>query len=265
MKVRIASAVGLLSLLALAACGSTGRSDGKDATAESRADAPAESRADALPESVDASLGQPDGQADAAASVDADAAPEAGTEAHADAPVDVDAGLGADAAVAETHGDADAAAEVNLDADAGAIEAHADADDLPDGEVAMCGADVPGLSPPTCTSGCSQCIWLFAGPDNVCSCRTGATFTACRAFLFCVSYAFYRCMANSPPWRPGSACKGDCATEIAALAGTTDGAEIDRQLDDPKTLLGMAARQGYAFFQNTANGCGPYCGCQAAP
>jgi hypothetical protein len=201
------------------------------------------------------------------------------------------AGLHPDSGGAGSGGIGDAAADAPRDsardtdgaADGGSSEdASVDA-----GQVNMCpGTTIPGPLPAVfnCTSrgeNCGGCLEaLGGGGDTVCaSCSTDQSMSNCLALLACLGSEDFSCLSPgsggifSPSPASGSircfcsstSCSagidGPCATQAEAVAGTTDSAELLRQLQDPSTTIDRVAQEGLRFAGAGGGGCEMFCGC----
>jgi hypothetical protein len=203
-----------------------------------------------------------------------------------------DAGENADTTVADATDATDAAdvADVADVADAGAPTDAADASDGGDAGDSSDGADAAdGASGPdaACSvpsvgqisgfdcmsrpqSTCGQCLDALGGGDTACACLTGVTRTNCQALVRCLAPGFFTCFFRAPPDPIGLACycsdatcshgaDGQCAAAFHLVAGSSDPAELRRQLADPSTTVYRVAQEAKKFGSTAA--CGMYCGC----
>jgi hypothetical protein len=114
-------------------------------------------------------------------------------------------------------------------------------------------------------STCGDCL----GGETVCnSCSNDQTKASCQALLLCLGPGDFGCYFQSPA--NGVACycsdlscsrgaNGPCAAQFQAVAGTTDSAEILREIQDPSTTIYRVVQEGQRYAD--AVGCGMFCGC----
>ncbi len=187
------------------------------------------------------------------------------------------AGRGADAGAAGSGGTRDAASDTPLDdshhtdggEDSGASN---DADVDGDAAAGTCpGTGASGALPPSfncSTNGgnCGLCLQAIEGGETVCAtCSTAQLKSNCQALLTCLGRVFFVCVkggtcycsATDPTCSAGA--DGTCVAPIQALAGTTDTAEILRQIQDPSTIVGSVIKEAERFGGTAA--CDQYCGC----
>jgi len=90
--------------------------------------------------------------------------------------------------------------------------------------------------------------------------------TDCQALLACLSPGFFNCLFGGSAnvcYCSDATCSnganGSCASAYNAVAGTTDPAEVLRQLQDPATTVYRVVAEGKRLGGTAA--CGMYCGC----
>jgi hypothetical protein len=210
--------------------------------------------------------------------------PEAGTS-------DGAADVHADSGGATSGGMGDSSADVARDgvrSTDGAEDGGAGGDASVDaGQVSTCpGTTTPGPLPPVfnCTSrgqNCGGCLEaLGGGGDTVCaSCSTAQSMSNCLALLACLGTHDFTCISpagvgvgvGSSTSRAvacfcsNASCSGGlnglCASTAEAVAGTTDSAELLRQLQDPSTTVNRVVQEALRFDGAGGGGCEMFCGC----
>jgi hypothetical protein len=251
-------------------CGGAGStpdrgSDGHDGPAVDRATSADSSPADLPADSSPADSPADSSPADSGREVGADGQPDGGITSDAvdhpqpadgpgsdDGSADADA-VSPDAAVSDADAASPDAALSDADAassDAGDAE-RADADAAP-----MCGASVL----PSTLSACqASCYSAFGIRETVCSCLPEAARADCRALLNCMGPAYFQCaLSVFPPYARDCYCSnatcsqganGGCAAQFHKVAGTTDPAEVLRQLNDATTVVARLGKEAsdYGF------------------
>jgi hypothetical protein len=179
----------------------------------------------------------------------------------------------------DVGGTKDAAADAARDgahSTDGALDSGARVDASVDvGLVSACpGTTTPGPLPAgfNCVSrgsNCGSCLVGLAGGENVCaSCSNDQAKSDCLALLQCIGQTNFSCLLALPGGGVGCYCSdascsaganGLCARQFQAIAGTTDSAEVLRQIQDPSTTIHLVLQEGQRYAG--AAGCAMFCGC----
>ena len=121
-----------------------------------------------------------------------------------------------------------------------------------------------GLARSICQGSDSACVSSCQSAPEVCTTLTGSAQSDCQLALNCMVPGLGSCAAgaNGPLgcYCTNQSCSagadGPCATQIQAVAKTTDTAEIKRQMGDFTTTLGRLAVEVKGFTQSS---CGRAC------
>jgi hypothetical protein len=158
----------------------------------------------------------------------------------------------------------------------GALDSGASKDASVDmGAASACpGTTVPGPLPAifNCTSRgqiCGSCLTALGGGETVCaSCSTDQSKSNCLALLECLAGEDFVCVVASPGNSIRCFCSDDacsaganaaCVPQAEAVAGTADGAELLKQLQDPSTTVSRVVAEGQRF--TNAPTCDMFCSC----
>jgi hypothetical protein len=130
-------------------------------------------------------------------------------------------------------------------------------------------------SRPDTTASCGSCLEFNSNlAETACACLTGAAQTNCRALLDCMAPGLFSCVVPETvlgipfPLPDDCFCSdekcsqgadGPCAAQFEAVAGSTDPAEVMKQLNDKSTTVYQAVFEAIAWKR--AQGCSLYCSC----